>query len=348
MNSPLVSIVIPNFNNKELLREMIDCIRQQSYTNWELLVVDDGSTDGSYEDVKTVSLEDKRIHSIKRDRLPKGGQTCRNMGYSLSKGKYVIFFDSDDLVAPYCLDQRVQFMEKNDDTDYGIFPAYSFKSGDNPFIKTKKSVVFGKTEVRDPLLSFLRNEYPHTVWTNIYRRESIKDIRWDDKVLVRQDFDFNLSNLLAGNRWKFCKDAKFDYFYRGAFSSNNVSKSFTTPAKCKSMIYLFEKIIFQLEKMSVKKCKQYKSALKHYIVHHFTSLVQQTDKETCKEYIDFCQQHFDGWFTLRLKVIDIMVRPIRIAGLKYIMTYIITLLLFWYKFYFIIIGKQIRKIYYRL
>lgn len=348
MKNSLVSIVIPNFNNGPLLKEMIDCIQHQSYKYWELWIVDDGSTDNSVQLVNDYAESDGRIHLFCRNRLPKGGQTCRNIGKDCCRGEYVVFFDSDDLIAPWCLEQRVTFMNSYPEIDYGIFPAHSFKTGNDPYVKQKTNVGFGEKSVKDPLDKFLRNEYPHTVWTNMYRRNSIVDINWDEKVLVRQDFDYNVTNLINGKKYAFCTTAKYDYFYRGAFGLNNVSKSFTTPTKCKSMIYLFDKIISQLEKMSEKKCKQYKLAIRHYIVHHYTSLIQQTNKETCKEYIDFCQQHFDRWFIIRLKVIDIIVRPIRIESLKFIMTYFVTLLLFWYKFYFIIIGKQIRKVYYRL
>ena len=127
MHNKIVSIVIPNFNNTQYLKEIVDCIKRQTFLDWELIVVDDVSTDNSYEFALELAISDSRITVLQRDRLPKGGQTCRNIGLKNAKGKYVIFLDSDDLISDNCLKQRVEFMQNNLDIDFGIFKAHSFK-----------------------------------------------------------------------------------------------------------------------------------------------------------------------------------------------------------------------------
>ena len=73
---PKVSIVIPSYNTSTLLKKMVDCILAQNYNDWELLIVDDVSTDDTVAMLNAYS--DNRIKTIIRSRLPKGGQTCRN------------------------------------------------------------------------------------------------------------------------------------------------------------------------------------------------------------------------------------------------------------------------------
>ena len=77
-----VSVVIPVYNVINYLATTINSIICQTYTNWELLLVDDGSTDGSLEVSRAFCKEDERIHLFERDRPPKGAPTCRNIGFA--------------------------------------------------------------------------------------------------------------------------------------------------------------------------------------------------------------------------------------------------------------------------
>ena len=84
-NTAKVSVVIPVYNAGELLGEMIESVLSQSYQLFELIIVDDGSSDNSSEVVKR--YKDPRIFYYDRDRVPKGAQTCRNIGFEKSKGE---------------------------------------------------------------------------------------------------------------------------------------------------------------------------------------------------------------------------------------------------------------------
>ena len=99
-NTPKLSIVMPFYNPKEMVAEMLDSILANDYYDWELLAIDDGSTPETIGYLKHYE-EDDRIQFVRRTSEPKGAQTCRNMGLHLARGEYIIFFDSDDYVAPY-------------------------------------------------------------------------------------------------------------------------------------------------------------------------------------------------------------------------------------------------------
>ena len=96
---PLVSIIIPTYNRAHLIGETLDSVLAQTYTNWECIVVDDGSTDQTDKVMEAYCKKDKRFqyHHRPKDRQ-KGGNAARNYGFELSKGEYVKFLDSDDLL----------------------------------------------------------------------------------------------------------------------------------------------------------------------------------------------------------------------------------------------------------
>jgi glycosyltransferase involved in cell wall biosynthesis len=111
MNDSLVSIVIPNYNRANLIGETLDSIIQQTYEDWECIIVDDRSTDGSIEIIKNYSNKDSRFLLIERPQeYSKGANACRNIGKSLAHGKYIIFFDSDDIMLPNHIEEKVRLI----------------------------------------------------------------------------------------------------------------------------------------------------------------------------------------------------------------------------------------------
>ena len=120
-----VSIIVPAFNASAYIKKFIQCIQEQTYNNWELIIVDDGSSDDTFEIISNFSRTDSRIIVKKRNREPKGSVTCRNIGQLLSSGEYIIHFDADDIVEPFCLAQRVNYMDCNPDIEYATFKGAS-------------------------------------------------------------------------------------------------------------------------------------------------------------------------------------------------------------------------------
>ena len=257
----MVAIVIPTYNVEKYIGSMLDSIIAQSYKEWSLFVVDDGSTDNTYNIIESYSKKDNRIHVKRRDRLPKGAQTCRNIGLELaSASDYVIFFDGDDLIAPYCLQQRVLFMEQHPDIDFAVFPAKAFTVKPNDSFK----IYYGfKIFEGSDLLSFFWDNVPFVVWNNIYRVEAIRNysICWDEKVLSLQDSDFNINSILRNLKYLYSQDSKIDYYYR--ILNNSTSIKARSKAHMSSHSYLIGKILNNLLNND-DKCIE--KGLKHYII----------------------------------------------------------------------------------
>lgn len=111
-NEDLVSIVVPVYNCEKFIDYTIKTVLNQTYQNWELLLVDDCSTDNSISIINGYVAEDNRIKLIKLEKNS-GAAVARNEGMKNAKGKYIAFLDSDDLWNENKLEKQINFMKKN-------------------------------------------------------------------------------------------------------------------------------------------------------------------------------------------------------------------------------------------
>lgn len=107
----MVSIIMPSYNTGRFIKETIDSVLAQSYTAWELLIVDDCSTDDT-DKIVAPYLADARIRYLKND-VNSGAAVSRNYALREAKGKWIAFLDSDDLWEPQKLEKQIAFMQQN-------------------------------------------------------------------------------------------------------------------------------------------------------------------------------------------------------------------------------------------
>lgn len=107
-----VSIIIPVYNAEKYIRETVDCVKAQTYSNWELLLVEDGSTDESLRILEEMEKGDARIHVLKQKNS--GAARARNHGLSKAEGRFVAYLDADDLWSPDKLEKQLAFMAEKD------------------------------------------------------------------------------------------------------------------------------------------------------------------------------------------------------------------------------------------
>lgn len=117
-----VSIIMPTYNSAKFIAESIASVIAQTYTNWELLITDDCSTDKSYNIINEYATKDTRIHIYKTPQNS-GAAIARNVALSYATGRYIAFLDSDDLWVPDKLEKQIAFMK-----DHNI--AFSFSNYD--------------------------------------------------------------------------------------------------------------------------------------------------------------------------------------------------------------------------
>jgi len=208
----LISIIIPTYNRAYIIRETLDSIIAQTYKNWECIIVDDGSTDGTEELIEEYIKRDNRFKYFERPKdSVKGANTCRNFGFKKSKGKYIIFLDSDDLLKKDCIENRFSFFETNPNNDFLVFKMgiYNGTRFSNNKIKIEENTSLAL------LKRFIRHKYPWNITSPIWKKSFLisNNLRFDEKLYRYQDVDFHTRVLLYKNI-KFKLFDKTDCYYR--------------------------------------------------------------------------------------------------------------------------------------
>lgn len=139
-----ISVIIPVFNTSAYLREAVGSILNQTLKSIEIIAVNDGSSDNSLEILNELTISDDRLRVISYDQN-QGVSVCRNTGFEQAQGKYIYFFDSDDILEPDCLELCYRKME-SDNYDFLIFDGVSF-------LDNQKKTGFNATYQRTSLLT---------------------------------------------------------------------------------------------------------------------------------------------------------------------------------------------------
>ena len=234
----MISVIIPLYNRATLIGETIASLQQQTYHRWEAIVVDDESTDGSYEKVEGIAQQDERIKLTRRHRDPKGAPTCRNIGAELATGDYLIFLDSDDLLAPHCLEGRASAVRAHPDYDFLVFPMLMFKQ--HPY---DQNIVWNIDTSESDLTRFLRVDAVWQTTCPIYKRTwFLKNGRFDEHLMFWQDYELHTRMLIAGATYKKFLHQPPDCFYRQHHQGTVSQAVDVSEARLTTMEYVYQKL----------------------------------------------------------------------------------------------------------
>lgn len=210
---PKISIIIPVYNTAQFLNECVGSIVGQNFDDWELILVDDGSTDDSGDICDKFSSEDRRIKVFHI--ANNGVSYARNFGISQSRGEFLFFSDSDDVVDEECLSVLYD-LTTTSSADIGAVGFWSGRFDRKPMLKSRMAVYEGAEAVSH----ILYQKYPDTincsVWAKLFRRNLFDENltfpagRFEDLALVPQVF-------LKAKR--VAVDSRAFYFYRSHQSS---------------------------------------------------------------------------------------------------------------------------------
>lgn len=138
MTLPLVSIITPNYNSEKYICDTIESVISQTYSNWEMIIIDDASTDSSVKLIESYLQKDERINLLKIENNS-GTAEARNKGVECAKGRFIAFLDSDDVWLESKLKTQVSFMLKNDLSF--SFTSYYKQSGNSKRIIHAKQII---------------------------------------------------------------------------------------------------------------------------------------------------------------------------------------------------------------
>lgn len=293
MSRNILSIIIPCYNNGNYLIQLLDCFKRQTSNFWEVVIVDDGSTDNTVSEIRKYANGDSRIKIFERNRLPKGSVVCRNIGFEKSTGDYITHIDADDLISDFFVEHRLNYIQNHPEIDYATFIAKSFIDGDPLPTLDGKGKTYGLgINTTDLLSDFLSADYCFSVWCNVYRRKSIQSIKWDEKVLIYTDFSFIIPGILTGLKHSFA-GGDIDYYYRNFLpkkTSINMCSNFISEEKCESTLYLFDKTLKALSARNDFETR--KNQFLNFIILHFERIMKGRNQIQIGKYINLIKSYY--------------------------------------------------------
>lgn len=181
METELLSVIVPIYNCELFVRECIDSIRNQTYKNLEIILIDDGSTDSSPAICDEYAIKDNRIRVIHQSN---GGlSVARNTGIEKSTGNYITFIDSDDSILPETLELAMHTVKKYS-LDFIRFLAYRSGEGGNGTGKVTLSL---EDEYEERIRKCIANEWT-IAWGRVYRKELWDDVRFPEGRIYEDTF----------------------------------------------------------------------------------------------------------------------------------------------------------------
>lgn len=196
---PHVSIIIPTYNRGYCIGRTIDSVRSQTIDNWELLIVDDGSTDNTEEIIRSF-LPDDRIKFYQRPgSRPAGGSSARNFGFELSKGQCIKWLDSDDLLAPECLEKQLEKMTTAK-CDVCFCKSELFTAVNEENILSGKLWSRYEYTYENVVVAYLKGQVRWSVSSGLWKRDIIGDRPFDEVLRSSQEWLMILRALLKKPR----------------------------------------------------------------------------------------------------------------------------------------------------
>jgi Glycosyl transferase family 2 len=184
---PLVSIIMPTYNRAAYIIESIRSVQGQTYTNWELIIVDDGSDDETEQLI--TELKDQRIQFLKAGRIAINGK-IKNIGILKARGEFIAFIDSDDLWHPEKMEKQVAALKEYPEAAFSLTGGYNFRILHQPvefFYKQSKGVCYG-----DVLTSFFESKTAATIPSLLFRKNCVQSIGYFEETGSFSDIGFIL------------------------------------------------------------------------------------------------------------------------------------------------------------
>lgn len=178
MNNELVSIITPCYNGEKYISETIDSVLNQTYPNFEMIIVDDGSQDESANIVKEYQKKDLRIKFLQQSNA--GSAAARNNGIRHANGRYIALLDADDVWKPYFLEEQINFMKQKN--AICVYSSYDRIDGHSKIIQhtTKAKPYITKKDMRVMnQIGCLTGLYDSSKYGKMYLKEELNSVRDD-------------------------------------------------------------------------------------------------------------------------------------------------------------------------
>lgn len=274
--NPLVSIIIPNYNSELFLEACLKSAINQTYPNIEVIIVDDGSQDKSLDIISRYEKSESTVFLYRRNRLPKGAPTCRNIGIAKAKGDYIMFLDSDDLIKENKVESQINILNGST-SDIALCNCYLFWSNDlkkleKLYVKDSSFIAPAMDWIVELLISgrFV-TLHSWLVPKNIIEKTGF----WNESLTKNQDGEYFIRIINNTEKIKFVTDTDV-YYRKGIFSSITASN---TKGKAESVLRSLDTYVDVFEE---RKPMKYQKALSklfygfyYYYYPEYSSLLKK-------------------------------------------------------------------------
>jgi glycosyltransferase involved in cell wall biosynthesis len=217
MDANLISIIIPTYNRAHLIGDTLDSVLAQTYTNWECIIVDDGSTDNTDEIVNKYVIKDGRFQYHKRPHYrTKGANACRNYGFEISKGDYINWIDSDDTIHKDFIAEKINSFTTNIDV---VISKTVFTDYENRIIRKETRTQLTKNVLEDFIVLKTSWYACDPLWEKSFLLKT--KLVFNEHLLKGQDRDFHIRALINNPNIKIID--RYLYYYK--MNPNSISTS---------------------------------------------------------------------------------------------------------------------------
>ena len=211
----LISVIIPVYNTEKHLEKCMDSVVNQTYSNLEIICVNDGSTDGSLEILKKHAEKDSRINIL--DKPNTGVSNSRNKALKIATGEFITFCDSDDYVDLHYCEELINAVETAK-TDIAMckFRVVYDDTKNIEYVAEKKNIILP--------INKIGREYTGASWGFIYRHSIIENIRFNENLSLGEDTEFSLEVLFTNKKPLAVIDKDLYFYYnRKSSATHNIS-----------------------------------------------------------------------------------------------------------------------------
>lgn len=269
MENPLISVIIPIYNVEQYLHACIKSVLEQSYRHWELILVNDGSTDNSLAICKEYAVQNKGVKVV--DTKRGGVSAARNAGLQVAHGDYITFSDSDDTLEKDALMHYARAV--------GKYQPDIVKGGYKTIFYTGNTALCSNAEetCETNVLSFFdkiqENRYNTFLWNTLYKRSIVQGLQFDVTLCWLEDHIFTLECLLRARKMVVIDACVYNYMVRKRLSLSSI----TDP----HMICLAARREFSLKQRIINGCSE------KMLLSEMQSYHAKVNKAVCSIY----QQH---------------------------------------------------------
>ncbi len=285
--NPLLSIIVPVYNVEEYLPRCIDSVLSQTFTDFELILVDDGSLDKSGEICDEYGQKDSRIVVLHQPN--KGVSAARNRGVDIARGEYITFLDSDDRIGTNTTyEENIDIIKKDLQIDILQYPVFSVSKNN----KISKSIPSSQYIVgeRDLFLNWYTGTLIRGyVWDKIFRRYIFEQVRFPEGMHLAEDA-FCIVDFVKIIKCLYISElGHYDYFYReNAATVEYTPKKCLDSFNCKLKHFIF---LCTLENVDSAKSNYFLFLYREYL----NTLIAYKGKIELKKQFSFIKQHIPQW-----------------------------------------------------